>query len=162
MKYFEEKFYQNSPGYPSKERLKKGPVAVIECVQEIPCNPCETACPFGAIKVGKPIINLPKLNEKKCKGCGKCIAVCPGLAIFVVDNAFNEKEATVSLPYEFLPLPEKGEKVDALNRKGKRVCSGRIIKIIPPEKNNHTAVVTVAIPKKYSGEVRNIRCSIFK
>ena len=29
---------------PSKERYEKGPVAVIECVQEIPCNPCEAAC----------------------------------------------------------------------------------------------------------------------
>ena len=25
---------------PSDERYAKGPVAVIECVQEIPCNPC--------------------------------------------------------------------------------------------------------------------------
>ena len=157
MKCFEEKFYQNSPGYPSQKRLKEGPVAVIECVEEIPCNPCETICPFGAITVGKPIINLPKLDEKKCKGCGKCIAVCPGLAIFVVNHPFNKREATVSLPYEFLPLPKKGEKIDALNRKGKRICSGKVIKIIPPEKNNHTAVITIAIPKKYSGEIRNIR-----
>ncbi len=157
MKCFEEKFYRDSPGYPSEERLRKGPVAVVECVEEIPCNPCETICPFEAITVGKPIINLPKLDEKKCKGCGKCIAVCPGLAIFVVNHNFNKKEAAVSLPYEFLPLPKKEEKVDALNRKGERVCSGKIIKVIPPEKNNHTAVITVAIPKKYSGEVRNIK-----
>ena len=27
-------------GYPSEERFAKGPVAVTECVQEIPCNPC--------------------------------------------------------------------------------------------------------------------------
>lgn len=156
-KYFEEKFYRSFPGYPSEERLRKGPVAVIECAQEIPCNPCETVCPFKAITVGEPIINFPKLDEKKCKGCGKCIPVCPGLAIFVVDNTFNEKEATVSLPYEFLPLPEKGEKVDALNRKGEKVCSGRVIKVIPPEKNDHTAVITVAVPQKYSGQVRNIK-----
>ena len=29
---------------PDDERYAKGPVAVIECVQEIPCNPCEAAC----------------------------------------------------------------------------------------------------------------------
>ena len=156
MKCFEERFYQNSPGYPAPERLRKGPVAVIECVEEIPCNPCETICHFGAIKVGKPIINLPRLDEKKCKGCGKCIAVCPGLAIFVVDNTFNKREATVSLPYEFLPLPEKGERVNGLNRRGERICSGKVIKIIPPEKNDHTAVITVAVPKECSGEIRNI------
>ena len=25
---------------PSEERLKKGPVVIIECVENIPCNPC--------------------------------------------------------------------------------------------------------------------------
>ena len=49
------------PGMPSEERIKKGSVACIECAQEIPCNPCEEACPYGAITVGKPITNLPKL-----------------------------------------------------------------------------------------------------
>ena len=32
-------------GWPSDERFAKGPVAICECVQEIPCNPCEAACP---------------------------------------------------------------------------------------------------------------------
>ena len=41
--------------YPSEERMAQGPVAVAECVQEIPCNPCETACRFHAIKVGDPM-----------------------------------------------------------------------------------------------------------
>lgn len=48
---------------PSDERFAKGPVAVIECIQPIPCNPCEGACKFGAICVGDPIINLPCLDE---------------------------------------------------------------------------------------------------
>lgn len=73
--------------YPSEERLKKGPVAVIECCQNIPCNPCETACKFGAITVGDLITNLPVLDESKCVGCGVCLTKCPGLAIFVVDKS---------------------------------------------------------------------------
>ena len=63
--------------YPSQERLAKGPVAVIECCQNIPCNPCETACKFGAITVGDPITNLPVLDESKCIGCGACANLCP-------------------------------------------------------------------------------------
>ena len=93
--------------YPSEERLKKGPVAVIECCQNIPCNPCETACKFGAITVGDLITNLPVLDESKCVGCGVCLTKCPGLAIFVVDK--SKDMATVSFPFEYLPLPEKGD-----------------------------------------------------
>jgi len=47
---------------PARDRLAKGPVAVIECVQNIPCNPCEAACPARAITVGQPITALPVLD----------------------------------------------------------------------------------------------------
>ena len=43
---------RNCPGIPSEGRKKKGRVACVECVQEIPCNPCEGICPFHAITVG--------------------------------------------------------------------------------------------------------------
>lgn len=29
---------------------KKGGLVVIECPQRIPCNPCATSCPSGAVK----------------------------------------------------------------------------------------------------------------
>ena len=154
---FKESFYKAKPGYPSEERVKKGPVVLIECAEEIPCNPCETACPFGAITVGYPITNLPILHEDKCKGCGRCISVCPGLAIFLLDFTYSDKEASLMIPYEFLPLPEKGEEVDCLNREGKPVCKGRIVGVVPPEKNDRTALVTFSFPKKYYKEVRNFR-----
>jgi len=31
--------------FPSEERLLKGFVAVHECYQDIPCNPCVESCP---------------------------------------------------------------------------------------------------------------------
>ena len=65
------------PGVPSEERMAKGRVAVIECVQEIPCYPCENACRLGAITIGEQITNLPTLHEEKCTGCGICATVCP-------------------------------------------------------------------------------------
>ncbi|OIN96309.1 hypothetical protein AUJ66_06720 [Candidatus Desantisbacteria bacterium CG1_02_38_46] len=156
-KIFTQDYYKNFPGYPSKERLAKARVVVIECVQDIPCNPCETICPRKAIVVGKPITNLPRLIEENCTGCGRCIPICPGLAVFVVNNNYNDKESTISLPYEFLPLPEKGEEVIALNREGEKVCRAKVISVLDPEKNNRTAVITIAVPKEYSGEVRGIR-----
>jgi len=144
------------PGMPSEERLEQGAVAVIECAQEIPCNPCEEACPKGAIRVGEPITNLPVLASDKCTGCGLCIPVCPGLAIFVVDMTYSDREATLQLPYEFLPLPEKGEMVTALDREGRAVCSARVVKVLNPKKFDHTPVITIAVPKDQAMNVRNI------
>lgn len=144
------------PGIPSKERLEQGAVAVIECAQEIPCNPCEEACPVGAIQVGEPITNLPVLVADKCTGCGLCVPVCPGLAIFVVDMTYSDQEATVRLPYEFLPLPKRGETVTALDREGRAVCSASVVRVQNPKKFDHTPVITIAVPKDEAMNVRNI------
>jgi Fe-S-cluster-containing hydrogenase component 2 len=151
-----EELYK-SPGAPSQDRLKRGPVAVIECLQEIPCNPCESACPQGAITVGENILNLPVLDEDKCTGCGLCVAVCPGLAIFVVDLTYSEKEAVVQFPHEFLPLPIKGETVKCLDREGKIVTEGKIIKVVNPKGYNRTPVLSVAVPKEFAQDVRAIQ-----
>ncbi|HWQ42580.1 MAG TPA: 4Fe-4S binding protein [Desulfosporosinus sp.] len=144
-------------GYPSEERFLKGPVAVIECVQGIPCNPCETACKFGALTVGEPLTNLPQLHEESCTGCGACIAQCSGLAIFVVDKTYSETEATISFPHEYFPLPEKGQEVTAVNRAGKEVGKGRILRINTSLKNDCTPVITMVIPKGMSDEVRGMK-----
>lgn len=144
------------PGMPSEERLAEGPVAVIECSQEIPCNPCELACPRRAIRIGKRITDLPKLDENLCIGCGLCIPACPGQAIFVVDLAYSESEAAVHLPYEFWPLPETNESVEILNRAGVPMSEGRVVRTLNPERYDHTAVVEVAVPKADAMEARNI------
>lgn len=140
---------------PPAERLAQGPVAVIECVQPIPCNPCEKACPFGAITVGADITALPVIDYAKCRGCGLCISRCPGLAIFVVDA--SGKEAQVSLPYEYLPLPAAGDTVAALDRAGKTVGEGKIIKVVSTAAQGGTPIVTVAVAKELVSQVRNIR-----
>jgi len=142
---------------PSPDRLAKGPVAVIECVQDIPCNPCEEACPFGAISVGQPITSLPVLAEENCRGCGLCITKCPGLAIFVVDCSKPGATATVQLPYEYYPLPKAGDEVWGLSRRGETVVKARVERVAAGKDYDHTAVVTIAVPKVYANRVRAIR-----
>ncbi|MBD3180938.1 4Fe-4S ferredoxin [Candidatus Poribacteria bacterium] len=148
---------KNSPGYPSDKSFEKGPVAVIECIQEIPCNPCETSCRFDAITVGEPITNLPKLDVEKCKGCGECAINCPGLAIFVVDKSYSDNKALVSIPYEFLPLPEIGSTVEGLDRMGQRVCSAVVKKIVKRKYADGTILITVELTKEYADHVRSIK-----
>lgn len=140
---------------PSEERLSRGPVAIIECFQRIPCDPCYAACKRGAIKEFEDINDLPEIDFELCNGCGVCVSKCPGLAIFVVDQTFSEKEALVKIPYEFLPVPEKGEVVDALDRKGQRVGEARVVDVL--KFKDKTCVVSIAVPKELSVDVRNIR-----
>jgi len=136
---------------------KRGPMAVIECFQQIPCNVCETSCQFGAIRIGRPMTNLPDFDQAKCRGCGVCVSKCPGLAIFVIDMNYSPGEAAVSLPYEFLPLPRIGEKVQALNRYGKPICFGKILKVASSENFDKTHVITISVPKKHAMNARSIR-----
>lgn len=144
---------------PSEERFKSGPVAVIECVQEIPCNPCEAACKLGAIMVGEPITKLPTLIEDKCVGCGICVSKCPGLAIFIVNKVYSEETATVAFPYEYYPTPSVGDSVKAVDRKGMVLCDATVIDVKNPKSFDHTPVVTIEIPNGFADEARSIQRS---
>ena len=124
-------------------------------MSKIPCNPCEEACPYGAITVGQPITNLPVLDQDKCIGCGTCIAACPGLAIFVVNG--SKEKAEVSFPFEYYPLPKRGDVVECVDRKGNFVVKGKILRIVKPPKYDSTAVITVEIPLEYLNIVRSIK-----
>jgi Fe-S-cluster-containing hydrogenase component 2 len=143
--------------WPSEERLKKGSVVIVECFQEIPCNPCETSCPKKAIVVGEDINALPQVDHSKCNGCTICVSRCPGLAIFTVDATFSERESTITLPYEFLPLPHKGETVEALDREGKVRCLAKVAKVVNTKSQDRTPLVTLAVPKGLEREVRFFR-----
>ena len=138
---------------PSKERLSKGPVAIMECFEKIPCNPC-TSCKRGAIKEFEDINDRPQLDVDICNGCGVCISNCPGLAIFVVDETYSETEALVKISYEFLPLPEEGTFVTGLDRAGKPVCRAKVVKVQNTKAQDRTPVVSLAVPKEFSMVVR--------
>jgi len=151
--YISEETLSNYPGIPTLNRRNKGPVVVIECIQDIPCNPCEASCKVDAITVGEDITNLPHIDEEKCIGCLSCIHICPGQAIFVVDESFEDK-ARIALPYEFFPLPEKNDIVTALDRSGKKLGDALIVAVRKTKRMDQTAVITMEVPKKWAMTAR--------
>jgi Fe-S-cluster-containing hydrogenase component 2 len=141
--------------YPSPERFNKGPVVVVECDQEIPCNPCETVCPKKVITVGDPITNTPKINDiDSCTGCGLCVITCPGLAIFIIDKTYSKEKALVTIPYEILPLPKQRDEILAMDREGKFLCRGTVNKVKGSKNFDHTSLVTIEVPKEFADNVR--------
>ncbi len=147
---------------PPEERFLKGAVAITECFQQIPCNPCAAACPQHAIHVEPDINQTPKVDFDACNGCGSCIRRCPGLAIFVVDKTYSENEALVKLPFEFLPVPGKGQLVMGLNRRGEELGWFEVKQVISGGKENLTWTIGIAVPKELAMEVRNIRVGGYK
>jgi Fe-S-cluster-containing hydrogenase component 2 len=140
---------------PSEERLARGACAILECFEEIPCDPCVEACPRGAITIGKNINSIPQINFETCNGCGLCISFCPGLAIFVIDK--SKKEGLVTLPYEFIPLPQKGSIVDGLSREGEYICKAEVKRVLNRKEQDRTAIITISIPPEFVLDVRHIR-----
>ncbi|WP_026368102.1 4Fe-4S dicluster domain-containing protein [Aminiphilus circumscriptus] len=143
---------------PPKElwESKKNGLVLIECPQRIPCNPCATSCPTGAVIPFEDINDTPRIDYSKCTGCALCVAKCPGLACFVADLTWGEKEALLKLPYEMLPLPAKGQTVACLNRCGEEVHRTQIVNVTQPWKDS-TYVVSVAVPKELVSEVRAVK-----
>jgi len=142
---------------PSDERFAKGPVAVVECFQEIPCNPCVKACRRGAIKMPRDINDIPVVDAELCNGCSLCISLCPGLAIFVIDKTYSDELALIKLPFEYVPVPQVGQFVTGLSRAGEELGCFEVIKVISGGKKNMTYTISLAVPKELAMEVRDIK-----
>ena len=120
---------------------ENGVMPIFHCQQEVPCNPCTSVCPEGAIRTEDDrITGLPYLVEgTTCHGCMACASVCPGLAVTLVDYRKDPDNPTVTLPYEI-----RRERVD----KGQRVpvtdCDGAILGYYPVQR-------VIANRKSYPG-----------
>ncbi len=154
--YLAEEELQNYPGV----RFQKGQGVrpVVECTQNIPCNPCQDACKRGCITVSGKITNLPAVDEAvECTGCGMCVVSCPGQAIFLVDDTLAPGYSGVSIPYEFSPLPAEGSKGLALDRSGRVLGEVEVTTVKQSRVMDETAILTMKVPGDWSMKVRSFQ-----
>ncbi len=147
---------------PEKE---EGVFPIFHCYQEIPCDPCTTVCPHNQIKLNRSsIVAIPYfVGDHECTGCGKCVAVCPGLAITLVDYRKNKENPLVTFPIELGEKSvQKGDKVFIMSNTGElgeyAVQRVRILKDYP-----RTELVSVHLPKdiaKYATGIRVQRVEV--
>jgi NADPH-dependent 2,4-dienoyl-CoA reductase/sulfur reductase-like enzyme/Fe-S-cluster-containing hydrogenase component 2/bacterioferritin-associated ferredoxin len=127
--------------------VEEGVFPVIHCLQEIPCNPCTTVCPTQSIMIeGSSIMGQPQYKGS-CIGCGKCLFICPGLAISLVDYRKDADNPIVSLPYEVGNYPvNKGDKLNVVDIDANELGSYEVIAVMNNPLNK-TQMVKVQMPK---------------
>jgi len=131
--------------YPGVKKVK-GIHPVIECSQNIPCNPCQDSCPKNCIRIGENITALPVFDENTtCIGCGMCIASCSGQSIFLVDEDKEDGYTYITIPYEFFPLPVKGDKGVALDRGGSEIGPAEVMEVKSLKAFDKTHLLTMRV-----------------
>ncbi len=143
-----------------KPREEEGVMPIFHCRQEVPCNPCVTACPEGAIKTERDeITGLPYIIDTgMCKGCLNCVFVCPGLATTLVDFRKDEEHPLITLPYEiWREKVEEGEKVPVTDVDGAILGYYPVEKVLTNKKKYPgTLLVQLRVEKKVAKEAAGI------
>jgi len=142
---------------PPKEAGKVYPV--LRCTQEIPCNPCSTICPKKTIEMdGDPILGRPEFIGPECTGCAKCVAICPGLAITMVDKRKTPDRPTVTVPYEQGEVPvEPDTMVLATDYEGQPVGMFKVLRVNRPKFADRTRLVRLEATPETADLIAGIR-----
>ena len=141
------------PFMPDEDRMNQKGFVILDCLYGFACNPCEFACPHGAI-TKTSTSTVPVINFDKCIGCMDCVYQCPGLAIF----GYNTKKDWLFLPIEY--QAEAGKEVYLVDNQGTILGEGLIEKIL--KKPNKTDVARVKSLTVTGNDLTSIRGFILK
>lgn len=157
---------KSPPGKSRKKEIpeeEEGVFPILHCDQEIPCDPCATVCPSDLIYVNPLDIReqpefLGHFVSANCTGCERCVVICPGLAITLVDYRKDKEWPFVTIPYEFLKESIKpGDEVVVLDKEGNRLGKVKVTKVRDIPRNNRTILVKVKAPRKYAKCIAGIQ-----
>lgn len=141
------------PFLPSPERAQAKGFVLIDCLYGFACNPCEFACPHGAI-TKTSTSTVPHIDFDKCIGCMECVYQCPGLAIF----GYNLKKDWLFLPIEY--EAKEGAEVFLVDNQGVKLGTGTIEKIL--KKPNKTNIARVKSLDRHNEDLMKVRGFIVK
>jgi NADPH-dependent 2,4-dienoyl-CoA reductase/sulfur reductase-like enzyme/ferredoxin len=133
---------------------------ILRCAQDIPCNPCTDVCITDGIAIPEGnLLGRPKLVGD-CVGCLKCVAICPGLAISLVDKRHDPtaKVARVTIPWE---MPEErvhiGDDVRTTGNEGEPVGTGKVLRILSGKSLNRRRLLVLEVPFADAEKVAGVR-----
>lgn len=139
------------------DRLPAFPI--IHCTQEIPCNPCVTVCKKHSITIdGDPLMGVPSFTGEECNACLKCVTICPGLAITLVDGRKDEEHPLVSVPFELSDaIVEPGDLVQATDREGTPLGRLPVVDVKNRKFADRTRLVQIRAPKHLAHRIAGLR-----
>ena len=156
---------KSRPGKVTQETVpeEEAVFPVLHCSQEIPCNPCTSVCSQGAIYIDpEDIRKVPDYIAKKldvtCIACEKCVTICPGLAITLVDLRKEADFAHVTIPYEFEKESLKaGDWVTVTDTAGNLLGEVEVIRTRIAKATDRTMLVKVRAPREIATRIAGIR-----
>ena len=139
------------------ELPEEGVFPVIHCLQEIPCNPCTTVCPTNSIHTEDGSLMALPLYDGSCIGCAKCVLICPGLAITLVDYRKDPENPTITMPYEVFNIPRKvGDALELVDIDGNDLGSFAAVSVVEM-KDRQTQLIRVQVPRAIAKKVASFR-----
>lgn len=132
---------------------------IIHCNQEIPCNPCSISCPLHNIVIPEGnILSIPQYDPKNkvCINCERCLTICPGLAITILDPNHEKGYAIVSIPFE-MNLDEINQSTIVVDECGTPLMEAEVISKKAPLRHDHTATIKVKVPPEIADKVAGIQ-----
>lgn len=140
-------------------REAEGVFPVFHCAQEIPCNPCTSVCPKHSVVIeAGDLMGLPEFSGEECSACEQCVAVCPGLAVTLVDFRKGPDEALVTLPWEFgAGEVAPGQAVTVLDTEGTILGNVAVERVRAPRFADRAALVRVRAPRDIAARIAGVR-----
>lgn len=136
---------------------------ILHCVQEIPCDPCASSCPQGGIRIDPDDIRkLPRFLEdeleKPCVGCEKCITICPGQAITLLDDRKDPEHPFVIVPFEMdRATLSEGATVGVVDVDGHLLGEAEIVRIRGGAVADRTLSVKLRASRQIAAKIAGIR-----
>ncbi|MFZ3069816.1 MAG: FAD-dependent oxidoreductase [Anaerolineaceae bacterium] len=160
-----EEILKSKPGKVQPEiepLIHEGVYPVLHCNQEIPCDPCSSVCPRHLIQVDKQDIRgIPQFlrsEASSCIGCLRCVAVCPGLAITLVDFRKSAGQALVSVPFELDPkVIQPGSLLEVTDTEGVTLAALPVKTVRQMPGFSGTSIITVEAPYAIATKIAGLR-----
>ena len=136
---------------------EEGVMPIIHCLQAIPCNPCTTVCPTNSIVIPDGTLTSQPIYNGSCIGCGKCLMICPGLAITLVDYRKDKEYPLVTVPYEvYNHVVAKGDELRVVDIDAIELGKFEVVDVIS-NRTNKVQQVKIRVPKELAKKVASFR-----